>query len=170
MVGLIEGEPRALTKRGITAETCAKFGYIIGPDKNGVLVQAASYRDRATGTQVVAQHLRYADKEMPWVGDMAEAGLFGQHLWRDGGKRIVITEGEIDCMSVAQAFGLSWPVVSIKRGAKGAKRDLQESLEFLQTYEKIVLWFDADAPGREAVAECVPLFRPGTVFTVETPQ
>lgn len=169
MEDFLEGEVRALTKRGITAETCAKFGYRIGPDKNGTLVQIAEYRDRETGLEVVAQHLRYADKNMPWVGDPSDAGLFGQHLWRAGGKRVVVTEGEIDAMSVAQAFNLSWPAVSIKRGAKGAKKDLQESLEWLESYESVVLWFDNDEAGKAAVAECALLFTPGKVKIVETP-
>lgn len=167
----LEGEVRELTKRGISAATCAKFGYLVGKNSKGTPCHIAQYRDRATGLELCAQKLRFADKDdgMPVIGDIDRAGLFGQHLWKSGGKRVVITEGELDAMSVAQAFGLTWPVVSLKRGAAGAEKDIKQSLEWLESYEAVVLWFDKDDAGRKAVAAAAPLFTPGKVKIVETP-
>jgi twinkle protein len=73
----------------------------------------------------------------------------------------VITEGEIDAMSVSQAQGNKWPVVSIPNGAQAAKKALSKSLEYLSGFEEVVLMFDADEAGREAAAECAELFPPG---------
>ena len=43
---LIEwGEYKALTKRGISEETCHKFGYTVGKDSAGIPVQIAPYYD-----------------------------------------------------------------------------------------------------------------------------
>jgi twinkle protein len=167
----LDGEVRPLRRRGLTAETCAKFGYLVGENSKGAACQIAQYRDRATGLELCAQKLRFADKDagMPVIGDIDKAGLFGQNLWKAGGKRVVITEGEIDCMSVAQAFGLSWPVVSLKRGAASAAKDIKQSLEWLESYDAIVLWFDNDEAGRKAVGEAAPLFTPGKCKIVETP-
>jgi len=157
--GLVTGEYSPLLKRGITEETCKKFGYQTSEFK-GKPVQIAPYRD-ASGT-IVAQKLRFANKEFTVAGDGKQmAGLlFGQHLW-NGGKKLVITEGEIDAMSVSQAQDNKWPVVSIPNGAQGAKKSLKASLEYLNQFEEIILMFDNDEPGRAAAAECAELFEPG---------
>ncbi|MCA8110272.1 DnaB-like helicase C-terminal domain-containing protein [Burkholderia cepacia] len=155
---ILDGEVRALPKRRITEETCAKFGYTVGTSSRGNTVQLAPYFD---GTTLVAQKMRDADKNFVTLGDFKSAGLFGQQLWRDGGKKVVVTEGEIDCMTVSQLQGNKWPVVSVPNGAQGAKKALQKHLEWLEQFEEVVLLFDMDEPGREAMAECAPLFTPG---------
>jgi hypothetical protein len=49
----------------------------------------------------VGQKVRGAGKQFRTTGDFKNVVLFGQHLWREGGRRIVITEGEVDCLSLA---------------------------------------------------------------------
>jgi twinkle protein len=161
-LGLVEGgEIKALQKRGITEETCAKFGYRVGADANGVPVQIAPYYD-ADG-KIIAQKLRYKGKEFTCAGEMKKAMLFGQQLWRDGGKMVVITEGEIDAMTISQLQGNKWPVVSLRNGAQGAHRCVKNSIEWLQNFETVVLAFDMDEPGKEAVEKVIPLLPPGKV-------
>lgn len=160
--GLIQGEIKALKPRGIFEETCRKFGYKIGYYKD-VPVQIADYHHNG---ELVAQHLRTRDKEFPWLGRSKQVDLWGQHLWQTGGKRIVITEGEIDCMSIAQAFNLHWPVVSLPNGAQSAAKYVKPQVEWLESFEEIVLAFDNDEPGRQAVEEVAPLFTPGKVKVV----
>jgi twinkle protein len=121
--------------------------------------QIANYRDK--DGNVVAQKLRSARKEFTARGDFGKALLFGQHLWRDGGKMIVITEGEIDAMSVAEIQDRKWPVVSVPNGAQSAPKALAKQLEWLEKFETVVLMFDNDAPGKKAAAECAELFTPG---------
>ena len=111
------GEYRALTKRKITEETCRKFGYHIANFKEQP-VQVANYYSE-TG-ELIAQKVRFQNKEFLTKGDFKNAGLFGQHLWGNEGKKLVITEGEIDCLTVSQLQGNKWPVVSIPNGAQGA--------------------------------------------------
>lgn len=146
---LIEGEYRALTKRGITEETAKLFRYKVG-QFNGAFCQLAGYSD-ASGN-MVAQKLRFADKSdgMPWVGDKTNLTLFGAHRFGKG-KKIVITEGEIDAMTVAQVQGNKWPAVSLINGAGGAKKDVAANLEYLSNFDEIVLMFDMDEPGRAAI-------------------
>ncbi|WP_208625994.1 DnaB-like helicase C-terminal domain-containing protein [Paraburkholderia susongensis] len=155
---ILDGEVRALPKRKLTEETCQKFGYTVGTSSKGNTVQLAPYFD---GTTLVAQKMRDAEKNFVTLGEFKSAGLFGQQLWRDGGKKIVITEGEIDCMTVSQLQGNKWPVVSVPNGAQGAAKALKKHLEWLEQFEEVVLLFDMDEPGREAMAECAPLFTPG---------
>ena len=151
-------ETTALTARGITFETVNKFGYQLATSiKTGERVQLAYYYKNGTR---VATHARTRDKQFFWLGDSKGCELFGQHLWRDGGKRVVVTEGEIDCMSVSQVQGNKWAVVSVPSGASGAKKALQANLEWLEQFEEVVLCFDNDKAGQEAVEACTPLFTP----------
>lgn len=152
------GEYRALSKRGITEETCRKFGYQIGHFKDQ-LVHIAPYHDDEGN--LTAQKIRFADKTFTVTGNMKPALLFGQSLWSGGGRKVVVTEGEIDAMSVSQVQGNKWPVVSIQNGAQAAKKALSAALEWLTTFEEVVLMFDMDEPGREAAAACAALFPPG---------
>lgn len=157
--GLITGEYRPLLARKITEETARKFGYQVGEYK-GKTVQIAPYHDSSGA--IVAQKLRFADKTFTVAGESKAIGglLFGAHLWASG-KKIVITEGEIDAMSVSQAQGNKWPVVSIPNGAQGAKKSLQKNLEYLSGFDEVILMFDQDDAGRAAIEECAPLFPPG---------
>lgn len=160
MRNLLQGiEYRPLRARGISEETCRKYGYGYASYK-GRTVQVAPYRK---GNRIVAQHLRTADKEFLWLGDSKDVDLFGQHLWSAGGRRIVITEGEIDCLTVAQVFNLRWPVVSVPNGAQSAKKAIKRALEYLESFDEIVIAFDSDEPGQKAAEECAQLFTPGKV-------
>lgn len=155
---LIEGEPAPLTKRSISEETCQKWRYLVGEFKDSPC-QIANYCD--DNGRVVAQKVRLPDKTFVWTGNPHDARLYGQHLWRDGGKMLVITEGEIDALSVSQLQGNKWPVVSIPNGAQGAARDLGKQIEWLEKFETVVFMFDNDEPGRAAALECAPLLTPG---------
>lgn len=166
---LIHGEYRDLAKRGLREETCRKFGYKVGT-KHGKTVQLAPYRDK--DGKLVAQKLRFADKDegMPWVGrNKKVTQLFGQHLWGSGGKRVVITEGEIDAMSVSQLQDNKWPVVSLINGADGTRKDLSRNAAWLESFDEIVLMFDMDEPGRKAVEEAALVLQPGKVKVAELP-
>ena len=84
--------------------------------------------------------------------------LFGQHLFPSTGKRIVITEGELDAASCYEAME-NWPMVSLPHGAASAKKDLQKQIPLLQGYEEIVLFFDNDDAGRRAVEQAATILR-----------
>lgn len=163
---LVTGEVRALAKRNITEETCRHWKYTVG-EYNGRAVQIANYCDD-TGTPL-AQKLRFAPKpngkkDFTFIGDTKSVGLFGQHLWRDGGKMLVITEGEIDALSVSQLQQNKWPVVSVPNGAQGAAKSIGKAIEWLEKFTKVIFLFDDDEPGIEAAKECAALLTPGKAF------
>lgn len=164
---LIDGEFQALAKRGISEETCRKFGYSIGKDRNDKTVHLAPYYD---GDELVAQKVRYPNKDFKFIGEPKRAGLFGQNVWNNKGKMVVVTEGEIDCLTVSQLQGNKWPVVSIQNGAQAAKRSLQAQIEWLEGFETVVLMFDMDDPGKAAASECAQLFTPGKCKIASLPR
>jgi twinkle protein len=80
---------------------------------------------------------------------------------------LVITEGEIDALSVSQAQGNKWPVVSIQNGADGAVKAIKKDYEYVVSFERIVLWFDNDEPGQKAAREVAELLPPGKAHIVK---
>ena len=156
---LISGAYKHLSKRKITEATCRKFGYQVGV-KNGDTVQLATYRNDKG--QPVAQKVRAKDKKFSIVGDAKAMTLFGSHLWSKG-KKIVVTEGEIDAMSVSQIQNHKWPTVSLPNGAAAAKKAIIKNYDYLCSFEEIILMFDDDQAGRDAALECAEVLPVGRV-------
>lgn len=163
----IQGQTRGLPHRRISEQTAQLYGYRTAK-VNGKLVEVANYfRDGV----IQAQHVRFTeDKDFIWRGNAAGSTLFGQHLWRVGGKRIVVTEGEIDAMSIAEAQGRKWPVVSLPGGAAGAVKAVRNNYEFLSSYKEIILCFDMDEAGKKAAQACAAILPPGRVKIAHLPR
>ena len=153
---LVSGDTKQLIKRKITKETCQKFNYQSG-NFNGQPVQIANYTNKG---RIVGQKLRFGNKDFVWLGEK-DVGLYGEWLWRDGGKLLTIVEGELDCLSLSQVQNNKYPVVSIRTGAAGAKRDIAKSLEWIEKFETVVFMFDQDEVGQKSANECAQLLTPG---------
>ena len=162
----VRGEVTALPKRKLSQETCKLWGYEVA-EYNGQKVQVANYFDEKH--HIVGQKIRFANKDFMFLGDAKEATLYGKHLWRDGGKMITITEGELDALSLSQALGNKWAVTSIRSGAAGAKKDIKKNLEWLERFETVVFMFDQDDAGRRAAEECALLLTPGRAKIASLP-
>lgn len=148
MVDLIPGTVSGLVSRKITEVTSRHFGYLKGEYK-GRPCQIAPYHN-ADG-QIVAQKVRFADKTFMVAGDISEALPFGAHCWPKTGKKIVVTEGEIDALTMSQVQGNKWPVVSIACGAgPQIRKYFAKHKEYFNGFEEVVLMFDMDEPGRAA--------------------
>jgi twinkle protein len=135
-VTFITGDIKELPKRKIDYDTAQKFNYQIG-SWFGRPCHIANYYDK--DKKLVAQKLRYPDKTFQWLGDPRQATLFGQHLWRDKGKMVIVTEGEIDALSVSKINQNKFPVVSIKTGAAGAKKIFKKNLNGLKVLNLLCL-------------------------------
>jgi len=153
---LLTGEAKAIPARGLTVESCQKYGYLTGVH-NGQPVQMAVYRDKHG--KPVAQKLRNAKKQFNIIGDGKQLRLFGSHLWAKG-RKLVITEGEIDCMSVSQIQNHKWATVSLPSGAPSAVKAIKNNWDYLEGFQEIILMFDQDEQGQkaaQAVAEVLPV-------------
>lgn len=159
-------EYKQLKARKISRATCERYGYGIGITREGKIVQVAPYY---RNNRLVGQHIRFPNKDFRWLGTNRGCNLFGQHLWPAGGKRLIITEGEIDCLSIAQAMNLKWPVVSIPNGAQNAEAALKQHIEYINSFDEVVLAFDNDEPGRNAIEACVNLIQPGKARILQYP-
>lgn len=174
------GRYKELRVRKIDEKTCRMYGYRLAKFNcsekskyakwSGTTVHVADYwRDG----ELCAQHVRFQKpKSFKWEGDadIDRLSLFGQHLWCGRGKRIVITEGEIDCMTVSMLWRNRWPVVSLASGVKSSVRNIKANLEFLSGYDEIILFFDNDEQGRIWAEKCAEILPPGKVKIVTLPE
>lgn len=160
----VEGEVRPIKSRKIHQKTCEKYGYKIGTF-NGQLVHIADIRD-AKG-RLKAQKVRFKGKDFIGLGDPGSY-LMGMHLFQ-GGRKLIITEGELDALSFSQAQGNKYPVVSLPTGSKGAHKVIAKNLDYLSNFDEILLSFDMDEPGQEAAEKCAKLLMHMDVKLIDLP-
>lgn len=144
-----------ITSRGLDKETTLAFNYQVTDDRLHI---ANYYRNN----QVVSQKIRTPDKQFYWSVSDGKPSLFGSQRFGNG-RKLIICEGEIDAMSVSQVFSNKYAVVSVPNGAKGAKQDLINNLEYIRNFEQIVLCFDMDKVGQDAAIECAKILPIGRV-------
>lgn len=153
-----------IKSRELSLASCRRWGYLArrNPHKHTVEHVAQYYDHR---NRIVALKVRTEEpKGFRWIGKPEKAGLYGQNLWGSSGKILTITEGEIDAITVSQCFDHKYPVVSVRNGAASALKDITAELEWINTFEKVVLMFDMDEPGQEAAHEVASVIAPGKAF------
>ena len=142
-----------ITARGISDTVTRFFGIRIQYDENRKDIKHAYPYSVDKYGVVQAYKLREVEgKKFSSIGKIK--GLCGQHLFPAGGRRLVITEGEIDMMSVAEMslkkYEKIFPVVSI-RSATTLKDDLMDHRDWIRSFDEVVLCFDNDTAGKTAV-------------------
>ena len=146
-------KPAAIPDRSLTTGTVSFYGVVVQGDNH----YYPYYKEGHTNP--VGFKVRGADKVFRSVGNLKEAGLFGQHKYGSfDRKRIVVTEGELDALAAYQMFGGKTPVVSLRGGAAAAGRNFKDSYEFLDGHAEIILCFDADEAGNDAVEKAAEVF------------
>lgn len=104
-------------------------------------------------------------KEFFTEGDISKAGLYGKDKFAAGGSRYVtITEGEDDTHALYDV--LRGPVVSVQ-SSSSAVRDCTLDWDWLNSFERIYLAFDSDAPGRDALSKVARLFDYNKIYHVK---
>ncbi len=158
------GEFKDLTKRKISEKTCRFFSYSVG-SYNGSDCHIAEFKEDG---HVIGQKIRLKNKDFRTLGDCSS--LWGKHLWSTG-RKIVITEGELDAQSVAEIQNCKWPVVSLPNGAASAKKAVKKDYEWLvDNFDEIVLMFDMDKAGQSAASQVSELFKPGKCKIAKLPE
>lgn len=120
----------------------------------------------------------YKVRQLPktFGGSIGQTGsdcdLFGQFKFQKPGRYIVITEGEIDAMSAYQMLKdynhkKGWDqfetaVVSPTTGAQSTKQ-IAAQYKFLDQFEQIIISYDNDKAGTEAVEKLIPILPKGKV-------
>jgi twinkle protein len=156
----------SLRARGITEVTCQAYSYY-KVRMDGGWCQVANYFD--DDGKIVGQKLRFANKIFKTRGDISTR-FYGQQKWAGGGgKKLVITEGEIDCLTVSQLQGNKYPVVSIPLGVGSAKKVFKANMDWLNSFEQVIVMFDMDEAGRKAVKSIEGLLKPNKLYIANLP-
>ena len=142
---------RGFKERSIYKQVSEHYGVKVSYDIDGTI--DAHYYPYYSGNTLAGYKVRTLPKSFTSIGSV-RGGLFGQTLY-NGGKRLVITEGELDAMAVQSAwykrYKTFYPVVSL-RSASSIK-DLIEAREWIRNFEEVILWLDNDDAGKEAMKE-----------------
>ena len=157
--------------RNIREQTCKRYGVQVKMDSVGNITNHYyPYHDKQGAK--IATKTRYTKlKEFSLQGNTKLAGLFGEHLFNKN-KYIIITEGELDCLSAYQMFKTDryeTPVVSIKNGITSAVKDIKGSLDWLEQFDNVIINFDNDEQGREGALKVAELFSPGKCKILNLP-
>jgi len=161
-----------IVDRKLSENTCKKYGVSVKTDSMGTITNHYyPYHDKQ-GSKIATKTRYTKSKEFSVQGNTHQAGLFGEHLFSKN-KFIIITEGEIDCLSAYQMFytgKYETPVVSIKHGVASAVKDIKNSLEWLEQFQNILINFDNDEQGKEGALKVAELFSPGKCKIMHLPQ
>lgn len=157
----INGRYEDLKARGITEATCRKCDYQIGENAAGRRVHIQLIKD-ATG-RLIDQKTRDSKKDFRWLGGSKFTGIIGSWAWPEKGRSVVLTEGEIDRMSISQAFENKYSTGSLPNGSGSVKKALLEDFDKLLRFDHVILCFDNDEPGQKALKEACELLPVGKV-------
>ncbi len=163
-----EGSFVDLTDRKISLATARKYG-VKATTKSDGSIETHSYPYYIANEIVGTKVRNCTTKDFTWRGSPKGTMLFGQQIAQTGGKYITLVEGECDAMAAYELMGSKWPVVSVKNGAGGSVKDVKENLEFLESFECVVINFDNDKVGQEAAQKVARLFKPGKSKIVQLP-
>lgn len=160
----------AIQDRRISKATCERFNVHVEYDSSGNISKHHYPYYRANTSDVAFVKTRIVqNKNFFSKGTSSGLGLFGQQICKGSGKFITITEGECDALAVSEMFNNKWDVVSIRTGSQGARKDIQENLEFLEGYDCVVVCFDNDNAGKAAIESIKDLFSPHKLKIMKIP-
>ena len=159
--------------RGIRKETYEKFGVRMAlstTDRSVEAIYFPYYNQDGKLTGYKKRDLtldKYDTRHFTVVGKVGvQNKLFGQHVAetiKRAKKKLFIVEGEYDCLSSYQACvdtlsgtkyeGLEPFVVGLSCGTGNAKAAVSVNLDHVESYETVVLGFDADEATPEEAAK-----------------
>lgn len=152
---LVEGKYVPL--RGITQKTMEEFGVLTYGDQQEYIYPSGGKKVRTL-----------AEKKFFAKDGFKGDELFGMNMFTAGcAKKVTITEGELDALSVAQMLKSSYinPVVSLP-SANPSKKLWDNCHDWLNSFENIVLSVDNDEAGNSVADKIAKMF-PNKVYRVD---
>ena len=166
--------------RGITNETykayAVRFKY---DEETGEVIE--HYYPYTEDNVASGYKVRALPKTFSVVGKIGSGSdLFGQWKFKNSsGKFCVLVAGEVDCLSAYQMLedkrksGSSSfdpiPVVSAAIGENGSHKQIAKHFEWFDRFTHIVVIYDQDPTGKEAVKELVKVLPKGKMCIVDLP-
>lgn len=168
-----------LPERKLKREYLEYFGVKIGTSEQDGTTPISHYYPYEKDGVLSGYKVRLIENKKMWaIGTIKGVDFFGwQQAIRAGGKKLFITEGELDAVALFQIFKeknkatqyaeLNPAIVSVSNGAGGAEAQITRMLpEIRKHFKEIILVFDNDSPGKEAVAKVIRLVPDAMVATL----
>ncbi len=162
-----------LPDRGLRGDILKHYGTRVSVNVATGAPEAHYYPVYTNGQLAGYKKRHVATKSFMTIGNCKSPEFFGQWLFPGGGKTLVICEGEIDAMAAFQMsldtdnkFHRGWRVASLPTGAPSAIDAVKRNLEWLESFDKVVICFDNDKPGQDATALVSELLSPGKAHIV----
>src|SRR5690554_3135508 len=147
-------ECRGWPERKLAKTVNEKYGVKSDYEQDGknLVIKSRYYPIHDQSGSIVGYKQRTLPKEFKGIGNTkATNKLFGEEIWESGGKCLCITTGEEDALALAQTLHTIkgdaeyWtPVVSVTAGDGSIIKQLKSSFEFINSFEKVILFFDMD--------------------------
>lgn len=164
-----KGVVSSIPQRRLSQDTCGRYGVTVEYSSTGEIEKHYyPYYDLSTGDLCAAKVREVRTKGFMSMGDVGNVGFFGQQQCNRN-TYITITEGELDALAVYEMSGKQWDVVSLRSGASNAAKEIKAQLEWLEGYDTVVLCFDNDKAGEEAVEQVKDLFSPDKLKICKLP-
>jgi len=155
---------RGFKEREISKDVAEFFNVRVSYDSNGEIdTHYYPYGDNA-------YKVRKLPKSFSWVGKSND--LFGRDKFNSNGRRLIITEGEIDALSVAQAsmdkYQKIYPVVGMS--SSSMTKSILENREWIRSFNEVVLCLDEDEAGKKATEEAIKIIGIDKVRLTKLPE
>lgn len=159
----------AIPDRKLSKEALEHFNITMAVSEEDGITPTAHYYPYTKGGVLTGFKVRVVEGKKFWgVGDRKDCELFGWiQAIQSGSKRLYITEGELDAVAAwqmlkdanknkAEYADMAVAVVSLPDGASSAGKVLARyAAQIRQFFKEVVLVFDEDDPGQEAVEEAM---------------
>lgn len=144
--------PRGYKDRLLTKVVAEFYGVRASFDQDGEIDTYYYPYDKDTAFKV-----RTLPKKFAWLGK--STSLFGQDRFPGGGKRVIVVEGEVDALSVAQAsyekYHKWYPVVALSSAVM--TKSLIDARAWLRSFNEVILFLDSDQAGQDATREAAKI-------------
>ena len=164
----------ALKDRGLSKESLEHFGIKIGLSEVDGVTPTSHFYPYYKGDELKGFKCRVIEgKKFFSIGSVKDVDLFGwNQAVLSGGKKLFVTEGEMDAVALYQIFravnkGTKYEsnipaIVSLAHGSGSAVKELLKHREMIfMHFKEVVLVFDQDKPGEEAVEAVLKVFPEG---------
>ena len=140
---------RGFRERNIKKVIAEHYGVRVGYNVDGEI--DSHFYPIYEGDSLAGYKKRVLPKQFTYIGSPSKEP-FGLNNYQSG-KRLVITEGELDAMAVQSAwyerYQAFYPVISLRNGCNSVS-DLIECRDRIRNFDEVIIWFDNDEPGQEA--------------------
>jgi len=158
-----------ITSRGISQEIVDHFEVKMSVDSNGK--PEAHYYPWTIDGRVTAYQERKLPKTFRTYGDFKNVELFGQRQ-ATSGFTLVICEGAIDTMSVAQAYkekyGRTYAVVGVSAASSTSCALAQR--DWINSFKNVVIMMDQDEAGKKMTDYLGKMIKPGKAKVAKLPE